>query len=246
MATVLDSFIGSCARKLQEIITKEAILILGVKDELRELQERMEQLRCFVSDAENRGMDDSAIHNWLSRLKDAMNDADDIIDLASFEGSKVLHDQSSSPRTSTACNGLSLFSCFSNIQIRHEIGDKIRSLNRKIEKIAKDKIFTTLENTQPCDDKGSTSDLRKTSHIVEPNLVGTEIVHACRKLVRMILIHKEMRAYKLAIVGTGGIGKTTLAQKVYNDKKNKRKLQQTSLDLCFSRLFPSFSFETTT
>jgi hypothetical protein len=63
MATVLDSFIGSCARKLQEIITKEAILILGVKDELRELQERMEQIRCFVSDAENRGMDDSAIHN---------------------------------------------------------------------------------------------------------------------------------------------------------------------------------------
>uniref|UniRef100_A0A0D3HPU6 Uncharacterized protein n=1 Tax=Oryza barthii TaxID=65489 RepID=A0A0D3HPU6_9ORYZ len=185
MATVLDSFIGSCARKLQEIITKEAILILGVKDELRELQERMEQIRCFVSDAENRGMDDSAIHNWLSRLKDAMYDADDIIDLASFEGSKI----------------------------RHEIGDKIRSLNRKIEKIAKDKIFATLENTQPCDDKGSTSDLRKRSHIVEPNLVGKEIVHACRKLVRMILIHKEMRAYKLAIVGTGGIGKTTLAQK---------------------------------
>uniref|UniRef100_A0A0D3HPT8 Uncharacterized protein n=1 Tax=Oryza barthii TaxID=65489 RepID=A0A0D3HPT8_9ORYZ len=220
MATILDSFIGSCAKKLQEIITEEAILILGVKEELRELQERMEQIRCFVSDAENRGMDDSAIHNWISRLKDAMYDADDIIDLASFEGSKLLNGHSSPPRKTTACSGLSLLSCFSNIQIRHEVGEKIRSLNKKIEKIEKDNIFATLGNTEPAD-KGSTSELRKRSNVVEPNIVGKEIVHACRKLVSLVLTHKEGKAYKIAIVGTGGIGKTTLAQKVYNDQKLK-------------------------
>ncbi|EAZ40859.1 hypothetical protein OsJ_25340 [Oryza sativa Japonica Group] len=72
MATILDSLIGSCAKKLQEIITEEAILILGVKEDLRELQEKMEQIRCFISDVERRGMEDSSIHNWISRLKDAM------------------------------------------------------------------------------------------------------------------------------------------------------------------------------
>ncbi|EEC68629.1 hypothetical protein OsI_37011 [Oryza sativa Indica Group] len=143
----------------------------------------MKQIQCFISDAERRGIEDSAVHNWVSWLKDAMYDADDIIDLASFEGSKLLNGHSSSPRKTTACSGLSLLSCFSNIRVHHEIGDKIRSLNRKLEEIVKDRIFATLENTQPAD-KGSTSERRKTSHIVEPNLVGKDILKASRDLAQ--------------------------------------------------------------
>uniref|UniRef100_A0A0D3HPU1 Disease resistance N-terminal domain-containing protein n=1 Tax=Oryza barthii TaxID=65489 RepID=A0A0D3HPU1_9ORYZ len=45
---------------LQGIITEEAILILGVEEELRKLQKRMKQIQCFISDAERRGMEDSA------------------------------------------------------------------------------------------------------------------------------------------------------------------------------------------
>ncbi|XP_015698069.1 putative disease resistance protein RGA4 [Oryza brachyantha] len=220
MATILDSLVESCANKLQEIITEEAIPILSVKEELRELQERIKQIQCLISDAEQRGTNDSIVHNWFSSLKDAMYDADDIIDLASFEGSKLLGDHYSSGKAAV-CSGLSLLTCFSNIQVRHEIGNKIRNLNRKIEKITKDKIVATLEDKEPSD-KGSTSEPRKSAHIVEPNLVGKEIVHSCRKLVNLVLRHKEEKTYKLAIVGTGGIGKTTLAQKVYNDNKLKQ------------------------
>uniref|UniRef100_A0A0E0BM36 Uncharacterized protein n=1 Tax=Oryza glumipatula TaxID=40148 RepID=A0A0E0BM36_9ORYZ len=220
MATIVDTLVGSCIKKLQAIVTDKAILILGVKDELEELQRRTDLIRSSIKDAEARRMEDSAVEKWLDQLRDAMYDVDDIIDLARFKGSVLLPDYPmSSSRKSTACSGLSLPSCFSNIRIRHEVAVKIRSLNKKIDNIIiKDKVFLKLSHTQH-NGSGSAWTPIESSSLVEPNLVGKEVVHACREVVDLVLAHKANNVYKLAIVGTGGVGKTTLAQKIFNDKK---------------------------
>ncbi|XP_062182900.1 putative disease resistance protein RGA1 [Phragmites australis] len=221
MATILDSLVGSCTKMLQDLITEEAILILGVKEELIELQRRMDQIRHFLNDAERRSVEESAVNNWLGQLRDAMYDADIIIDLARSKGRKLLPDDSSpSSSNSSTCSGLSLSSCLSNFRTRHEVAVKIRNLNKRIENIAKGKVFSSLTNTQPTGNV-SAPKLRKSSNLVEPNLVGKEVIHACKKVGDLVLAHKEKKSYKLAIVGIGGVGKTTLAQKIYNDQKLK-------------------------
>ncbi|XP_010238997.2 putative disease resistance protein RGA3 isoform X2 [Brachypodium distachyon] len=226
MASVLDPLVGSCITKLQEIIADKAVLILGVKDELKKLQGTMKQIRCFLDDAEQRRIKESAVNNWLSDLRDAMYDADDIVDSARFEGSKLLKDRPSSPaRNSTACCGISFLSCFPVIQKRHEIAVKIRDLNDRVEKLSKHGNSFLHLGAGPTG-QGSTSKVRETSKLVQPNLVGKEIMHSSKKLVDLVLAGKERKDYKLAIVGTGGVGKTTLAQKIYNDKKIKPDFQK--------------------
>jgi hypothetical protein len=54
MAAILESLLGSCATKLQNIISTEAVLILGVEKELAEVLRQVEIIRCCIYDAEKR------------------------------------------------------------------------------------------------------------------------------------------------------------------------------------------------
>ncbi|KAM0896126.1 hypothetical protein ACQ4PT_023388 [Festuca glaucescens] len=217
MATILYSLVGSCAKKLQEMISEEVVLILGVKEDLQELQRTMNQIQCFLNDAEERRTNESAVNNWLSELRDAMYYADDIIDLARSEGGKLLGKCPSSSRESTKCGGISFFTCIPNLQKRHKIAAQIRKFNAELEKISKlGERFLNLKNMQP---RAEVPIVRRTTNLVEPNLVGKETLDACKRLIELALAHKGKKAYKVGIVGTGGIGKTTLAQKIYNDQK---------------------------
>ncbi|KAJ1276839.1 hypothetical protein BS78_05G246600, partial [Paspalum vaginatum] len=221
MATTLDSLIGSFVKKLQDIFMEEAIMILGVEKDLKELQQTMNQIQCFLNDAEQKRTEESAVNNYLGELKDAMYDADDIIDLARVEGNKLLAEGSSSSRKSSSCTRLSLYPCLPNVRKRHNIAIRIRNFNTELDKISKlGERFLHLKNMQP---KENISSWRKieTSDLVEPNLVGKETWLGCARLVDLICANMGKKAFKVGIVGPGGIGKTTMAQKIYNNNKIK-------------------------
>nr|UBY07161.1 NBS-LRR disease resistance protein [Dasypyrum villosum] len=221
MAAVVASLLGSCANKLKDIIIDEAILILGVEKELTEMLRRVELIRCCIYDAEKRRTTEQAVNNWLGQLRDVIYDVDEILDVARCKGSKLLPDYPSSSREPAACKGLSVSSCFCNIGSRRDVAVRIRSLNKKMENILKDNMFLSFRGCTQPNGNGPTSRMIRSANLVEPNLVGKEIMHSSRKLVDLVLAHKETKSYKVAIVGTGGVGKTTLAQKIYNAQKIK-------------------------
>nr|UBY07471.1 NBS-LRR disease resistance protein [Dasypyrum villosum] len=148
---------------IRDIITSEAILILGVEEELTEVLRRVELIRCCIHDAEKRRTKELTVNNWLGQLRDVIYDVDEIMDVAR---SNHLH-----------VKPFSVSSCFCNIRSRRDVAVRIRSLDRKIENISKDKIFLTFNTTiQPIRNGPTTKRIRSS------NLVG---------VLRNIGVHHE-------------------------------------------------------
>ncbi|XP_039141988.1 putative disease resistance protein RGA3 [Dioscorea cayenensis subsp. rotundata] len=198
MAMIVDAFAGKLVERLANIIEEEAIMVLGVKDELQKLQRRMKMIACVLKDAEKKKIQYETVKLWVDELKDWMYDAKDIIDLCMIQGSGLLlqdDDHHSLAESSTTA--------FKRVH---------RSLSS----------FSSIVRSVPFRDDAyvmNEASYSQSSFLPEPDIVGWDIRDATKSLVDLLVSPNEQKCFLFSIVGMGGIGKTTLAQQIYNDSK---------------------------
>ncbi|XP_073106728.1 putative disease resistance protein RGA3 [Elaeis guineensis] len=239
MAMIAEVFVSKFLDMLLASAIAEAAKMLGVPDEINKFHKRLKRIVLVVADAEN--FDSDAINHWLSELRDLMYDAEDIIEECRIEGRKFLRLKSSSSRCVVSvrfCYPPNI-ACMHKFRFHCKIGKRIRDLNIKLDELAKDTAFLRLACTPRDPHYKSTTISRRTSPVVELEVVGEKIENDTRMLVDLLIgEHKEKFAI-FAIVGIGGIGKTTLAQKIYNDEKLRVNFHQMPrISLCASQDFP--------
>ncbi|XP_058106375.1 putative disease resistance protein RGA4 [Magnolia sinica] len=76
----VDPLVLLVIEKLGKILKDEAVLLVGVTDDVKKLSRTFTLIQAFVKDAETRRVKDEALKIWLQNLKDVAYDVDDILD----------------------------------------------------------------------------------------------------------------------------------------------------------------------
>ena len=215
-----EAILLDLARKIIERLGSMAFeeigSIWGVKDELQKLKDIVSTIQAVLQDAEEKQDMNHQVRNWLMKLRDVAYDADDV--LSDFFTEDL--------RRRVMCGGKmakkvrTFFSSSNQLVFRFKMAHKIKAIKEKLDAIANDKnklhlVERPLETWVVSRERDQTY-----SFIHEEEVIGRE--DEKKTIIDMLLnINGKENVSFISIVGIGGLGKTTLAQYVYNDEEVK-------------------------
>ncbi|KAG8382074.1 hypothetical protein BUALT_Bualt05G0038700 [Buddleja alternifolia] len=204
-----EAFLQVLLDKLSSLIQKEIGFFMGGDDEMKTLSEKLTTIQVVLEDAEDKQLESKPIRNWLSKLKDLAYEIEDVLDECATEVSKLEHQ-----------NSILNFRILKKLLNRLKIGSRMREVTDKLNALAAERDLFHL-HTWDKERQSKAATTRETGSILnEPGLVYGRNEEK-EKIVDILVncVRDSQQLSVLPILGIGGIGKTTLAQLVYNDPR---------------------------
>ncbi|XWS42785.1 hypothetical protein CRYUN_Cryun16bG0044200 [Craigia yunnanensis] len=193
------------------LIRAEFLAINGVEKEVKKLSTNLTAIRDILKDAEQKQLDASShtLRVWLAKLKDAACDAEDILD--TFATETILWKRKRQVRRIRTQISLS--------KVRFK-SSEIKEISAKLDEIAKEKDSLHLKESS---DGGRPQNLPQTTFFVDTKDVFGRDSDKERLIDQMLSNESDANGNVsvIPIVGMEGIGKTTLAQLIFNDERVK-------------------------
>ncbi|XP_022717402.1 LOW QUALITY PROTEIN: disease resistance protein RGA2-like [Durio zibethinus] len=211
----LKAFVDGLFRKLSSSEFLNFVTEKQVRKELKKWENILRDIRAVLDDAEEKQMKDQYVKNWLADLQDLAYDVDDILDEFSTQalGRKLKSKEESKVQKIIPSRFSPTTFMFNN-----KMMSKIKEISVRVNDIAAKKTQFELRDIND----GARSNrmkqrLQPTSLVDETHVYGRQKEKAA--IIELLLSNDggDNAVSVIPIVGMGGIGKTTLAQLVYND-----------------------------
>lgn len=226
---IADGILG----KLGNLALQEMGLLWGVKQELEKLKNTVSTIKAVLLDAEELKAKSHEVRDWIGKLKDAVYDADDLLDGFSTH---VLQRQMMQMQRKRGKQVSLLFSKANQVAYNLKIGHQIKGIRESLDAIAADKTKYHFSDRSPVSLPVVKLERKQThSFVRKEDVVGRE---GDKEAIMKSLFDSDVvdNVSVIPIVGIGGQGKTTLAQLVYNDE-NIVKHFELRMWVCVSDVF---------
>nr|XP_023914355.1 putative disease resistance protein RGA3 [Quercus suber] len=217
---VLFDVAARIIEKTGDLAVQELGLLWGVKNEIVRLGERVSTIKAVLLDAEKKEQTNQ-VKEWLKRLNDAIYDADDLLDDISTEALQREVMMGRNKKSNKVCI------CFSksnphayDLKMAHEV----KATMERLDTIGRDRELFHFEE---CHEETQVRNRARETHsfVCAETVIGRE--NDKNAIIGILLdSNVEENVSILPIVGIGGLGKTTLAQLVFNDEEFKKHFDQ--------------------
>ncbi|XP_020684787.2 uncharacterized protein LOC110101289 [Dendrobium catenatum] len=201
-------------------------------EDLSRLSRMLRRIQAVLHDAEEREINEKAIQLWLSELREVAYDAEDVLDQYDYqviktqlEGMTVTTEAKPSLKRKRVDDGdvfgyqVSLPPNSIKIPISCDMAMRIIEIIKKFDEIANDRKALMLKEEDAPRRSYFNNVMKRppsSSHVHESDIIiGREMEK--REIIQLLMSHSETKNIVIPIVGMGGVGKTSLAQHVYND-----------------------------
>nr|GMC60942.1 putative disease resistance protein RGA3 [Ipomoea batatas] len=197
---------------LNSLIREELGLLWGIEREMEKLSSLLSTIQDVLEDAEEKQLKDKVLRNWLLKLNSAAYEADDILDDCTTEASQL------QSKHQTFIKRL-LINPAGNVLFRHKIGKRMKAVIEKLNAIAEERIkfhLREIGDRMPV----KVDETRETGSILTQSSIFGRDQDKERIIEWLVDETREGEHVSvLPILGMGGLGKTTLAQMVFNEER---------------------------
>ncbi|XP_050118393.1 putative disease resistance protein RGA3 isoform X2 [Malus sylvestris] len=216
------------------LAAQEISLFRGFKKELDELSESLMEIQEYLGDVAHQPQDRGvAVRNWVKKLKDVAHDANEVLEDINYEVLRRKVEIQDHMKKKV----LNFFSLSNPILFRQKMAHKIRNISASLAVLKSKASFIGLtarrvDPTLP--GMGNRETVSSFGH--DEKIIGREKIVSDIIATLIESKNQEKNLSVKAIVGMGGLGKTTLAKSIFNDDAIGRHFQE-KLWVCVSNTF---------